>query len=237
MDGALNVKNIDYGKVNLYITKSGGDVNQPTTTMESFPYIGKKTYHPFPHFRVNYRYRGVIPAYKTLKQDMVSETSTHYPLIYGKSSCALLYDDLQNLSIQVSLRDNFKVKLDEIYFSYVFLNGQPYQTYMDKEGFKAYISQFNFATHCSSTACGISSEQLLTEDDMIRSIYRFYIVFQTRKVLNTQGVQLPYVDELNPFKSRYNLESYRKLCDEFDVYPTTDSFGLSKVGVQNSQRA
>ena len=133
---------------------------------------------------------------------MVSETSVTYPPIYGKSSCVLTYNDLQYLTIQVSLRDNFKVKLDEIYFSYVFLNGQPYQTYMDKEGFGAYIFQLNFATHCASTACGISSEHLLAEDDMIRSIYWFHVVFQTRKILNTLGVQLPYVDEFDPFKSR-----------------------------------
>ena len=42
MDGALSVKNIDYGKVNLHITKSGGDVNQPTITTEHFPLYGKE---------------------------------------------------------------------------------------------------------------------------------------------------------------------------------------------------
>ena len=106
-----------------------------------------------------------------------------------------------------------------------------------------------------------SSEHLLAEDDMIRSIYRFHVVFQTRKILNTLGVKLPYVDEFDPLKSKYNLESYRKLCNEFDVDPSTDwrykydkrwfvngksghyvitamgwiqdhSRGLSKVGVQ-----
>ena len=117
------------------------------------------------------------------------------------------------------MRDNFKVKLDEIYFLYVFLNGQPYQTYTDKKGFGAYMSQLNFATHCASTACGISSEHLLAEDDMIRSIYRFHVVFQTRKILNTLGVKLPYINEFDPFKSEYNLESYRKLCNDFDVHP------------------
>ena len=153
---------------------------------------------------------------------MVSETSTTYLPIYGKSSCVLTYNDLQNLSIQVSLRDNFKVKLDKIYFSYVFFNGEPYQTYMDKEGFKAYMSQLNFATHCPNTACGISSEHLIAEDAMVRSICRFHVVFQIRKILNTVGLRLPYVDEFNPFKSKYNLESYRKLCDGFDVDPLTD---------------
>ena len=59
---------------------------------------------------------------------------------------------------------------------------------MDKKGFGAYMSQLNFATHCASTACGISSEHLLAEDAMIRSIYQFHVVFQTRKILNTLGV-------------------------------------------------
>ena len=84
------------------------------------------------------------------------------------------------------------------------------------------MSQLNFATHCASTACGISSEHLLAEDDMIRSIYWFHVVFQTQKILNTLGVRLPYIDEFDPFKSRYNLESYRKLCNDFDVHPSTD---------------
>ena len=69
------MKNKNYGKVNLHITKSGGDVNQPKITMEHFPYMGKKTYYPFPNFRVNYRYKGVLPSLQTLKQEVVSETS------------------------------------------------------------------------------------------------------------------------------------------------------------------
>ena len=72
---------------------------------------------------------------------------------------------------------------------------------MDKEGFGAYISQLNFATHCASTAVASLSEHLLAEDDMIRSIYRFHVVFQTWKILNTLGVKLPYIDEFDPFKS------------------------------------
>ena len=137
MDGALSVKNIDYGKVNLHIMKSGGD-NQPKITTEHFPTWERRHTIPFQTFRVNYRYKGVLPAYKTLKQEVVSETSAHYPPIYGKSSCVLTYNDLQHLSIPVSLRDNFKVKLDDgIYFLYVFINGQPYQTYMDKKGFRS----------------------------------------------------------------------------------------------------
>ena len=84
----------------------------------------------------------------------------------------MTYNDLQHLSIQVSLRDNFKVMLDEIYFFYVFINVQAVPR---KKGFGAYMSQLNFAMHCASTACGISSEHLLAEDAMIRSIYIFML--------------------------------------------------------------
>ena len=62
MDGALTVKSINYGKVNLHI-KSDGDINKPTITTEHFPYMGKKTYYPFPTFRVNYK--GILPSLKT----------------------------------------------------------------------------------------------------------------------------------------------------------------------------
>ena len=35
MDGALSVKNIDYGKVNLHIKKKGGDVNLHFTSIKN----------------------------------------------------------------------------------------------------------------------------------------------------------------------------------------------------------
>ena len=98
---------------------------------------------------------------------------------------------------------------------YEFLNGQSYQTCMDKEGFEAYMSYLNFAMHCASTACGIPSEHLLAEDAMVKSIYCFHAVFQTRKILNILGLGLPYIDE-------FNLESYRKLCNGFDVDRSTN---------------
>ena len=47
MDGALSVKNIDYGKQKLHIMNSGGD--EPKITAE-FPYMGKKIYIPFQTF-------------------------------------------------------------------------------------------------------------------------------------------------------------------------------------------
>ena len=43
MDGALKVKNINYRKVNLYITKSGSNVDQPKITSGAFlTYMGQR---------------------------------------------------------------------------------------------------------------------------------------------------------------------------------------------------
>ena len=176
---------------------------------------------PFQTFRVNYRYKGVLPSYKMLKEEVVSETSAHYPPIYDKSSCVLTYNNLQNLSIQVFLRDNFKVKLDEIYFSYVFLNEQPYQTYMDKKGFEAYMSQLNFATHCASTACGISSEDLLTENEWLEASIISMLFFRPRKFWIPRGTAILTLMTLTCSRVSITSKSTEALwC--FDVDPSTD---------------
>ena len=142
--------------------------------------------------------------------------------MFGQSSCSTDFQQSANFVYPVSLRNSFKVKLDEIYNSYVFLNGQPYQTYTDKEGFGTYTSQLNFATHCATTACAISLKYLIAADTMIRNICYFHVVFQIWEILNTLGLRLPYVDEFNPFQSKYDIEKYRKLCDDFDMNPLTD---------------
>ena len=63
----------------------------------------------------------------------------------------------------------------------------------------------NFATHCASTACGISSEHLLVEDAMIRSIYCFHVVFQTQEILNT--LEYGYLTLMSLTRSRASITS------------------------------
>ena len=49
MDGALTVKNIDYGKVNLHIKKSGGDKSTYDNN-GTFSLHGEKNVLSFPNF-------------------------------------------------------------------------------------------------------------------------------------------------------------------------------------------
>ena len=159
--------------------------------------MGKKTYYPFLNFRVDYQYRGVLPTCKTPNKEVNSEIDEKYVTTYGKSNCMLTYNDLQKLFMLVlalKANDSFKVKLDEIYFLYVFVNGQAYESYRDREWFKAYMMQLNFATHCATTTCGISSEHLNAKDNMLKSIYCFHLIFHTCKILNTLGLKLPCFD-------------------------------------------
>ena len=84
------------------------------------------------------------------------------------------------------------------------------------------MSQLNFEMHCAMIACRLFSEHLFANDRILRSIYCFYVVFQTHKIQNTLGIKFPYADAFDPFKCRYNPENYRKLCEVFNVEPSTN---------------
>ena len=84
------------------------------------------------------------------------------------------------------------------------------------------MSQIDFATHCATTACGISSQFLNAKNDMVRSVYRFHVAFATRKILNKLGVKLPYVERFNPDKSGYIVQAYNEICDQFSINPEMD---------------
>ena len=153
-------------KVNLYITENGGDLNQPKITTEHFPYMN------------------ILPisklSSKTIAIETLSFLKKHWSKVWSLKQAHTIRQYMAEVVYVYLLTTicnicqykylwgkNFKDKLDEIYFSYVFLYGQPYQAYMDKKGFDAYMSQLNFVTHYSS----ILSEHLLAENAMLRSIY------------------------------------------------------------------
>ena len=216
----MNEKNIDMTKVNMHI-KRDMEVNHPHITNKIYPYLGKKTYY-------HKTYPTILKPRTTLRNVAVSETSRIYQPTLGKSNCPLTYHDFQNLDIQVNAlnsSDSFEVRLSQIYYSYMFSTSVSFEDnkgYQDKAGFKTYMSQINFATHCATTACGISSEHLNCHNDMLRKIYRFHVAFQTRKILNSLGVVLPYADNFKPFNSIFMLEVYHKLCREYKISPVTD---------------
>ena len=73
--------------------------------------------------------------------------------------------------------------------------------------------QLNFVVFCASSACGVSVEHLNAKEPMIRSIYRFHIYYQIRRILKILEIPLPYENSFNP----YNHEKFIGICSEYGV--------------------
>ena len=93
------------------------------------------------------------------------------------------------------------------------------QKFKDWDNYKFILwqSQLKFAVFCSSSACGVSVEHLNAKEPMIRSIYRFHVYYQIRRILNRLEIPLPYENSFNKYNNPYNHEKFIKICKEYGV--------------------
>ena len=54
---------------------------------------------------------------------------------------------------------------------------------------------------------------------MVRSVYRFHVYYQIRRILEEMQVPLPLDDTWNAFDTPYNRRAYERICVEFAVSP------------------
>jgi len=95
---------------------------------------------------------------------------------------------------------------------------------------KYWPQQLNFAVFCATQGCGISREVFdsgVELPEQIRAFYRFHIYFTVRRILfQMGGIQsvsaLPGDPTLNPSGNRYDVASYKRICAEFGIPPTSD---------------
>ena len=84
-------------------------------------------------------------------------------------------------------------------------------------------NQLNFAVWCATTGCGVSVEDHLTNDDeFLRSIYRFHVYYQIRRILEDIQAPLPYDAIWNAVNNSYNRKGYEKICNKFGISPNFD---------------
>ena len=93
--------------------------------------------------------------------------------------------------------------------------------------------QLNFAVWCATTGCGISRE-IFDEDHSklsltpnVLNFYLFHVYFTVRRILfQMGGIQsisaLPGVPTFNQFDNKYDEASYKRICAEFGVDPSSD---------------
>lgn len=93
--------------------------------------------------------------------------------------------------------------------------------------------QLNFAVWCATMGCGVSRD--LFDDDnaktslpeSVRSFYLFHVYFTIRRVLFEMGgiqriMSLPGDPNFDQKNNKYDIASYKRLCAEFGIKPTTD---------------
>ena len=92
--------------------------------------------------------------------------------------------------------------------------------------------QLNFAVWCTTTGCGVSREMLFPNTDLnlseqVRTFYQFHVYYTTRKILYEMGgIQsknaLPDDPAFNEIHNPYDVASYKRICAEFGIVPSTD---------------
>ena len=167
------------------------------------------------------------------------------PAISFDKTAHSLNDMLINHEIYVTPTDKFQIKFRDIFADTMLTH------YSDKEArrwlsgpnMNLWNEQLNWAVWCSTAGCGISS-QILFQDKMadgvhdltdselhlppqIRSLFRLHTYFTIRRLLfELGGIQntfaLPGDPTFNKNNNRYDLPSYKRLCNEFKIDPNTD---------------
>ena len=95
---------------------------------------------------------------------------------------------------------------------------------------KYWPQQLNFAVFCATQGCGISREIFgsgLSLTPQIRAFYQFHVYFTIRRILyQLGGIQkksaLPGDPTFNPLSNHYDVASYKRICAEFKVAPSSD---------------
>ena len=104
------------------------------------------------------------------------------------------------------------------------------KTWLRAPNMKYRAQQLNFAVFCATQGCGISREIFdsgFSLTSQIRAFYQFHVYFTIRRILyQLGGIQnmsaLPGDPTFNQFKNHFDVPSYKRLCAEFGIDPSSD---------------
>ena len=143
-----------------------------------------------------------------------------------------ILNDQQN--IYVTPDQYFTTKFREIFqkTKLTHHSGKESKTWLAGPNMKYWPQQLNFAVWCATTGCGISRE--IFDDNSaiplppnVRAFYKFHIYFTVRRILfQMGGIQsisaLPGDPTFDQFNNKYDVASYKRICAEFGVDPSSD---------------
>ena len=157
------------------------------------------------------------------------------------------------MKIYVTPTDYFTTKFRQIFTKtqIKFTQAKYARKWLAKPDMSFWPQQLNFALWCATTGCGVSREMLFSNSslqlsDQVRTFYQFHVYYTTRKILYEMGgIQsknaLPDDPAFNQKDNPYDIASYKRICAEFGVDPSTDfrftygqNHGLGYVNIMYS---
>ena len=138
------------------------------------------------------------------------------------------------LNIYVTPDQYFTTKFREIFqeTKLTHHSGKESKTWLAGPNIKYWPQQLNFAVWCATTGCGISREifddsSAIPLPPNVRAFYKFHIYFTVRRILfQMGGIQsisaLPSDPTFDQFNNKYDVASYKRICNEFGVDPSSD---------------
>ena len=159
----------------------------------------------------------------------------------------------KEMKIYVTPTDYFTTKFRQIFAKtqIKFTTAKYARKWLAKPDMSFWPQQLNFALWCATTGCGVSREMLFSNSslnlsDQVRTLYQFHVYYTTRKILYEMGgIQsknaLPDDPAFNQQDNPYDVASYKRLCAEFGIDPSTDflftygqNHGLGYVNIMYS---
>ena len=153
-------------------------------------------------------------------------------------------DKPQSFNFFVTPTDSFKMKFRDVFIDtkLTYHSAEESHRWLESPDMNYWPQQLNFAVWCTRTGCGISFK-LLFEDEkfshipktdgelrlpkQVRSFLWFHVYFTVRRILHEMvGIQnavaLPGDDAFDQKNNPYDIPSYKRLCNEFGISPSTD---------------
>lgn len=148
------------------------------------------------------------------------EAKSYLPTKWNKN---LNVGDLTKLKIYVSNTESFEARNINVFTNYMltFYNASLISKWLNKCDMSFYQNQLNFAVWCATSGCGVSYEHLFSNENLIASVFKFHVYYQTRKILEEMSCPIPGDQIFDTTDNHINLLKYQKLCNEFNV-PSTD---------------
>ena len=162
-------------------------------------------------------------------------------------------DIFKQMKIYVTPTDYFTPKFRQIFTNtqIKFTTAKYARKWLAKPDMSFWPQQLNFALWCATTGCGVSREMLFSNSslklsDQIRTFYQLHVYYTARKILYEMGgIQsknaLPDDPAFNQQENPYDVASYKQLCAEFGIDPSTDfrftygqNHGLGYVNIMYS---